>query len=285
MKTRIFATFTAIVLGLFFAMSGINTRTAAQGATQGPTVPVATVRDAPATVPPLLRGPTKGGYVRLVHASADAGQVDVYVNGQVLLSNVKYLDLTDFLPLPSATYVFALRKANSGAQSQILAGAQVVLPPGVSTTVVALGSPQGDGEKRLQIKAFVTERAPTKGGVRFDVIHAAQDAPTVDVLAGGRPILTAIRFGYVSDAALNLDPGSYALAVVKSGQITPTLYDLSIDLKADTIYTAVAVRDPATGKTKLLTLITTPETAAVAAPPPMLTPPSGAATMAATPAR
>lgn len=61
--------------------------------------------------------------VRLVHASPDAGPVDVTVNqtGEVLFDNVTFANVTDYVTVPSGVYTLNVREATEDNDGEIVA--------------------------------------------------------------------------------------------------------------------------------------------------------------------
>jgi len=178
------------------------------------------------------------GFVRLVQASPNAGSVDIYLNNQAAASDIAFSTASDFLPQPAGTYTVEVRKADDAGAAPLFTS-KIVIAPGVSTTLVVLGSVGGD--KALKVVPFLTERSPTMGKVRLEVIHAVPDAPHLDALSDGKPVLTGIRFGHIADAPLNLSPGTYNLSMVDSETGTSLLDMANTKLSADTIYTVILV--------------------------------------------
>lgn len=78
------------------------------------------------------------------------------------------------------------------------------------------------------------------GKAMVRVVHASPDAPAVDVWVNGAVAFSNAPFkGITSYAAL--DPGSYKVQVSPAGATEPIVIDATLDLKADTDYTVVAV--------------------------------------------
>lgn len=78
------------------------------------------------------------------------------------------------------------------------------------------------------------------GKAMVRVVHASPDAPAVDVWVNGAVAFSNTPFkGITSYAAL--DPGSYQVQVSPAGATSPIVIDATLDLKADTDYTVVAV--------------------------------------------
>ena len=111
--------------------------------------------------------------------------VDVYANGQKLLTNFKPGTLTDPVALPEGTYdlkVFPAGKGPDGTPAIEAKGVKV--PAGANITVVAHLT--ADGKPTLT--PYVNDVSTIKPGqARITVRHDAA-APAVDVRAGGTPV-------------------------------------------------------------------------------------------------
>ena len=75
---------------------------------------------------------------------------------------------------------------------------------------------------------------------RVRVVHASPDAPAVDVLVNDNVAFSNIPFTEISDYA-SLDPGTYNVKVVPTGETEPVVIEADVTLEADTDYTVVAV--------------------------------------------
>jgi hypothetical protein len=198
--------------------------------------------------------------VRVVHASPDAPAVDVFVNGNKVLSNIPFFTASNYLDLPGGTY--DVRVTVAGDESKVAINAPgVTLEGGKAYTIVAVG-------KLAEIRPNILAdnlSAPTNGKVKVRVIHASPDAPAVDVKVKDGPILISnLAFPNASDY-LEVDAGSYDL------QVTPTgASDVVIDLpgtrvEAGKIYDVFAVGLVGNQTLQAQPVVTTPA-AAVGAP-------------------
>ncbi len=220
LKTHTLGLFSAAVL---IASALVSNGVSAQSATATPAASVGTA------------------YVRIVHASPDAPAVDVYADAAVLSPNVKFGDATEFVPVAPGDYTLAIRPAGAAATTKAVAAVDVHLVDGIAANVLAIGYLNGTGTQALKLVVITSDRSPTVGKARLEIIHAAPKAPTVDILGNGQPKLTEIKYGKPGASPLNFDPGTYNLAVVATGSTTPALIDLpNTALKADTIYTVIA---------------------------------------------
>lgn len=180
--------------------------------------------------------------VRIVHASPDAPAVDVYANGSRIVSGAPFKAGTAFLSLPAGTVNLAVKVA--GTETTVLS-ASATLDPGSLTTVMAVN--KAASLEPLLIGESMSR--PAMGSVRVRVVHAAPDAPAVDVyvtapgadLATATPTLAAVPFKAVSEA-LTVPQGTYQVRLTGAGSKAPVFDSGSVALMSqdDLVLAAVA---------------------------------------------
>jgi hypothetical protein len=107
---------------------------------------------APLVVEDALALPPSGqSKLRVIHASPDAPNVDVLVNGNRVLANVPFRAASDYLTLPAGTYQVQVRVA--GTTTVVLA-ASLTVEPGKIYSALAIGSAAG-GTNPLQLKVVI----------------------------------------------------------------------------------------------------------------------------------
>ena len=179
--------------------------------------------------------------VRVVHASPDAPNVDVLVDDAVALSDVPYLEVSDYLEVPAGDRNLKVNAAGTGTT---VIDADADLAEATDYTVIA-GGPLAD------IEPIVLEddnSAPGAGNVRVRAIHGAPSAPAVDIyvtapgadLATGTPVLTNVVFGQVADY-LEAPAGTYQVRVTPAGSKTVVIDSGTLTLVSGQVRTAIAV--------------------------------------------
>lgn len=185
-------------------------------------------------------------HIRVAHFSPDTPAVDVYVNGELsAVQGLEFPSITDWIELPAGTYNLAVSPAGTSLDDAAIGPADFELPAGAWITVAAVGSLSNSTLK----PAIVVEdySAIADGNARVTVFHAIEDAPAVDVLAGGAAVVTQLAFPGnqgSNDGAFTLDvpAGSYDLQVVPSGATSPVVLDLAgTELQAGVNYFVAAV--------------------------------------------
>jgi hypothetical protein len=189
--------------------------------------------------------------VRIVHASPDAPNVDVLLDGKKVLTNVAYETASSYLKVKAGSRKVEVR-ATGTTTDAISTTASVVANK--DYTVLAV-------DKVASIYALVAEddnTAPASGMVKLRVIHASPTAQTlanVDVylVAPGTdittltPAISNISFKTIS-SYLSVAPGSYEAIVTLTGAKSPRYIDVSgLTFAAGQIRTIVALDAPGGG--------------------------------------
>lgn len=172
-------------------------------------------------------------FVRVVHASPDAPNVDVWVDGSIVLTDVPFAAVSDYLSLPAGDHAIAVTA--TGATDPVIE-ADVTLSAGTSYTVAAIG-PLAE----ISATVLTDDRAPTSGQAKLRVFHASPSAPaSVDVAVTGGPILVEGLAYPEASEYLAVDPGAYALEIRAAGD-TDAALSLEASLAAGENYTAIAL--------------------------------------------
>jgi hypothetical protein len=172
---------------------------------------------------------TGTGTVSVLHAVPGV-TVDVYANGQKLLSNFTPGTLTDPMPVPAGNYDLAVFPAGSNpATTQPAAEAKgVPVPAGANATLVANLDAQG----KPTLNAFVNDvSAVPAGKARLTVRHVAA-APAVDVRANGTPVITGLT--NPNEKTLVVPAGTVKADVVLAGTSTVAIGPADLSLAEGT---------------------------------------------------
>ncbi|AZQ12207.1 DUF4397 domain-containing protein [Shewanella khirikhana] len=125
--------------------------------------------------------------IRVIHGSADAPMVNINANGALFagLEKVDYLQGSGFIEVAEGSYdlaVDALLPDGSAAEVLSLSGA--AMAGDTQYTVLAHGKVAEDNNSDNDLGMLVIanpKQAISSGNIRLQVVHAAPDAPTVDV--------------------------------------------------------------------------------------------------------
>jgi len=179
--------------------------------------------------------------VQVVHASPDAPNVDVLVDGAIVLTNVPYKAASGYLSVPAGTRNVKVRA--TGTTTTVI-DADLPLSAGMSYTVMATGPVAS-----IQALVLTDDLSnPAAGNVKLRLVHAAPSAPTVDIyvtapgadISALAPTLAGVPFRGYSDY-LEVPAGSYQVRVTPAGTKTVALDTGTLAVAAGQIRTGVAL--------------------------------------------
>ncbi|CAM5341030.1 lipoprotein [Streptomyces pilosus] len=154
--------------------------------------------------------------------------VDVYANGDELLSDFKPGTVTDPQSLDAGTYDIQIFEAGQSPDGTPALEKEVKVPEGGNATIAAHLS--ADGQPRLT--AFTNDMSKVDAGKsRLTVRHVAA-APAVDVRAGGQPVFTGLTNPNQDSAPV--DAGTVEADVVLAGTDTVAIGPADLDLQEGT---------------------------------------------------
>ena len=134
-------------------------------------------------------------FVRIVHASPYVGTVDVFADGNRLLSNFQFATVTDYLPLPSGTHKLQVALIGEGINASVI-DQTVSVSPGVSYTIAALGSKRSD----LALGVFADNNSITNNQTKLRVYQLSPDTGSVNVLDGNTgTVVQGLSYTQASD--------------------------------------------------------------------------------------
>jgi len=197
-----------------------------------------------APMPTMAQGPQS--WIRLMHDSPDAPNVDVFVDGSPVFENVAYTTTTNYQALPSGQHRVQVTPAGQSVGNSVI-DINVDLTRGKPYTVLALG-------KILNIKAELlpdTSQTPPAGSARVRIIHAATDIGTVDIYPSGStsPVLTDQYFG--SADYVNIPAGSYSFDATPAGSSEVVMTSQQLRFEPGWVYSLV-IYQPDTAATPLV---------------------------------
>jgi len=189
--------------------------------------------------------------LRVVHASPDAPNVDVLVDGKAVLTNVAYETASNYLTVSAGSRKIEVRATGT---SQDVINATVSLSRNKYYTVLAV-------DKVASISPLVLtddNTAPASGQIKLRLVHASPSAGPVDIYVGapgagvgGTPTLTNVPFKAASDY-LAVPAGSYQVYITQTGDKTIQFDSGVLSLSAGQIRTAVALDAPGGGLTAIV---------------------------------
>lgn len=214
-------------------------------------------------------GSSSYSYVKFIHASAGAPNVDVEIGSDFAAKNAAFGSATSaYAEVPAGTsekiQVFA-----AGSDSTAVLSASQTFAMNQYYTIIALNTPS-----KLQAAIENDDLTPpSSGDCKLRVVHASTLAGAVDVYVTApgvsitdpknpvTPVLSSFTFGTVTKY-LQVPAGSYEVRVTAAGNPSAVAIDTGsagVPLTAGDIYTAVALdpnpnsTPPGTSPTLLLT--------------------------------
>lgn len=214
-------------------------------------------------------GSSSHAYVKFIHASPGAPNVDVKIKDKFAAQNAAYGSATStYAPVPAGAnekvQVFA-----AGKDSSAVLSASQTFTKNQYYTILALNTPD-----KLQAAIENDDlTAPTSGNCKIRVVHGSPSAGAVDVYVTApgvvindpknpvAPVLSNFTFGTVTKY-LQVPAGSYEIRVTAHGDPSTVAIDTGasgVAVAAGSIYTAVALdpnpssNPPSTAFTLLLT--------------------------------
>jgi len=182
--------------------------------------------------------------VRVVHASPNAPNVDVYVNDVLTLRNLPFFYVSDYLDVAAGTV--QVRVTVAGDPSNVVVpNTPLILNAGQVYSVVARGLVGGSGGQAFGVSVYNDNlNAPASGNAKVRVYHLSPDAPTVDVRVRG----TTTALPGLDDLAYNVPSGYlevpanlYNLEVADEANQPALLSLINANLEAGRIYDIFAV--------------------------------------------
>jgi len=180
-----------------------------------------------------------GGAVRVVHTSPDAPAVDVYIDGRKAVTALAFGKASDYQAVTAGPHDFQIFATGADATKDkpVINGRGTSVPADARLSIIVL-------DRLANIKGLLADdrtatAATGKAKVKF--IHAAPDAPSVDIAVKGGPVLFAnTEFGKAYPYQ-DVDAKTYDLEVRMAGKTDVVLSLPGVALNAGTTYSIYAV--------------------------------------------
>lgn len=185
--------------------------------------------------------------VSIVHASPDAPLVDIYVDGERVLTGLAFGWWSDWVALPAGEHQVQVTATGSAPETAVI-DATLDLEAGTAYQVAATGflaeiTPQ---VFEADFSALADDTA------RVRVVHTVPDAPAVDVaVTGGDVLIAGLEFPNASDA-LEVPAGTYDLEVRPAGSMDVALPLPGVTFEAGMTYDVFAIGQLADGSLNVL---------------------------------
>ena len=177
--------------------------------------------------------------VRIFHAAPQAQNIDVYINDQMVFSNLAFGDFTKYVYLDEGEYNVSVYLA--GQKDIPVINQMVDVLSQQIFTVAATGNLDNLG---LLVIPDKVSKSPSQSYSSLRVIHLSPNAPGVDILVDGDTLFEDISFEEGTDY-VDLNPGTYNVNVVLNTDKSIVL-PLKVTLNPDKIYTIYIMGNPPT---------------------------------------
>ncbi|MBK8134604.1 MAG: DUF4397 domain-containing protein [Chloroflexi bacterium] len=196
----------------------------------------------PATAPTamLLKAPVRasgdGGFVRVTHGAEGAPNVDVLVNGELVVPGLAFGESTVHIPVEAGSYETTLRVAGGGSE---ITTATVDVTSGSAQTLAAIGTLD---DLRVESFADAVSGVTARSAVA-SVINGISGATITLTSSDGLALATDLGFGTAS-SAVSFEPSRQSLTLtINAGEIASTVEVPATSFYGGTYYNLVAVRD------------------------------------------
>lgn len=177
---------------------------------------------------------TPPAMVRVLHASPDSPNVDVYVNETRILRDFPYKSVSNYLSLPPGTYQIDIYPA--GTMVSTVLSRKITVKSGQILTLAAAGD-----AKNLRFVLIEDNPIVPPGQAIARFIHLSPDAPAVDVAVEGGDVLFGNIAFKKSSGAQTLAPMTTNLEVRAANTDTVVLSLPNVQLQPNASYSIYAV--------------------------------------------
>lgn len=199
--------------------------------------------------------------LRALHASPDAPPVNIRVNGAQALANVDYAQGSGFVNVTESTRV-EVEAIIPGGNAVVL-DRRLALDFSTDYTVLAVGEVADPIDALLVSNP--SDRPIAAGNLRAQVVHAAPNAPAVDVyvtapaatLASSTPVNVGALAFRQSTGRVEVPAGDYRIRVTAAGNVGAIVYDsgtLPLAAGADLLIAAIENTGPGAAPIELVAL-------------------------------
>jgi uncharacterized surface protein with fasciclin (FAS1) repeats len=163
-------------------------------------------------------------HLRVAHFAADAPAVDVFSKGVVVLRELAFGTVSDWLELDPGAYNIRVSPTGQGLNAAVISLDDFEVAADEYITVAAIGTVALD-----TIRAQVIKEDDSNigiGNARVTIFHAAEGVPAVDVLADGSPLVSVLSFPGTLGSndgleTIEVPAGIYNLQVRATGSTDP----------------------------------------------------------------
>ena len=175
--------------------------------------------------------------VRIFHAAPQTGNVDVYIDNQMVFNNLAFGDFTRYIYLDQGEHNISIYIA--GQKNTPIINQIVDIPSQQIFTVAAIGNSDDLG---LLVIPDKVSKSPSQNYSSVRFIHLSANAPGVDIVVNKETLFEDIEFEEGTDY-VDLNSGTYNINVVLNSDKSIVL-PLKVTLNANKIYTIYIIGNP-----------------------------------------
>ncbi|GAC1454801.1 MAG: DUF4397 domain-containing protein [Ktedonobacteraceae bacterium] len=157
-------------------------------------------------------------YIRVIHASPDVGIVDVFVDGNKLLSSFQFGVVTPYVPVPAGGHKIQIGLIGTGVDAAVITQS-ITVSASTPYTVAALGT-KASG---FSLSVFTDNNVVSTKDAKVRIYHLSPNATDVSISNGSNTIARGLTYQTASDY-VNIPSGSYTF-----GAIIPASKALSLN--------------------------------------------------------
>src|SRR5947209_9467205 len=172
--------------------------------------------------------------VRVIHASPDAGTVDLFVDGKKLLSNFQFATITGYTPVAVGPHKIQIAAIGTGPNAAVLTET-LSFEANMTYTVAGLGTKQTG----FSFQSFVDNNSISgNDAAKVRVYHLSPGSGTLNVATNSQTLIDNLAYAQASQYQ-TLPAGSYTFNVTAT-QNNTTL-PVTAQLKSGTVTSLFAV--------------------------------------------
>jgi hypothetical protein len=192
------------------------------------------------------------GALRAVHASPDAPNVDIYVDGEAAIEDLGFGEVSAYEMLEPGTHQIQVTAA--GDPDTVVFDEEIEVESGMTNTAIAFGEAAGGPETAFAVEILEDDITdPGDGMSRVRLFHASPDAGDVDIVVTQAPegsqedtpqqgdvLFEGVGFGDSETA--EIPAGDYTLGVVPAdGDQAEPVAEFDLAAEPQAVYSAFAL--------------------------------------------
>ncbi len=180
-------------------------------------------------------------YIRVFNAVPDSPAVDVYANGKLVATNLRYKQVSNYIPVAQGNYIISVYQA--GEKTRPILSTNVYIPENYVANLVLIGSLSN--MTVYPIPEPISPQAFGRACIRFANLSPSSKAYDVS-LSDGTKIFNNIGYKFISDYAC-IPSGTYTFKVSDTGNNNAVVTIPDIQLQPNVYYTIYILGKPGEG--------------------------------------